>query len=203
MTLSSNVKCQMSNVFGFLVSCCLLLAACSGWFFTLMVDLPMLIILGYATSFFIYRVLTRRWKWIGVFAPLLLPINILALWLGGVLPYLDLLTPEAVYFGLVPKEWLGASGNDFMWNGFLGARVVPLELQPTYQHFWFTAYAIFIWLTMPLALGYASLIGYRDATVPASWHRIFWSQLLKMIVVAYIVWILTLSITRFLVWISS
>src|SRR3989344_1686820 len=105
---------------------------------TLMVDPSMLIVLGYATTFFLYRVIVRKWKSLGVYAVFLLPANIIVLWIGGVLPYFNLMPPEAVYFGLVPKEWLGNSGNDFMWNGLtlpLLGRILPSEFVPTHRYF--------------------------------------------------------------------
>ena len=187
-----------------------LLLTVSGWFFTLMVDLPMIIVLGYATSYFLFKVVTPKLPWFGVFAPALIPLSIIALYFGGILPYFNLMEPEAVYFYLLPKSWLGISGNDFMWNGLtlpLIGRVMPLEMLPTSQNFFLhpiNLFAYAIWALMPIAMIWSSLCGAADAIDDRiSWHKIFIPNLLKMILIAVSVWILLMSITRFLIWIYS
>lgn len=165
---------------------------------TLLVDPSILIVLGYAVTFLIYRVVVRKWwKSFGVYAAFLLPINIIVLWIGGVLPYFNLMSPENVYFGLVPKEWLGNSGNDFMWNGLtlpILGRVLPLEFFPTYRHFLFNIYAALIWLSYPIILGWASFRGYAHSKVEAPWYNIFFLELLKMCLLAVATFILLSSI---------
>lgn len=187
----------MKKIAGVLVAVALLLIALSGWFFTLLVDIPMLLVLGYAVTFFIYRVPARKWKFIGVYAAFLFPINILMLWVGGVLPYLNLMTPEAVYFYVLPAKWLGISGNDFMWNGLtlpIIGRILPLESVPTYRHFLFNAYALLLWFCYPLALGLASLRAYAHSLVNAPWYRIFFPELLKRILLAVVIFVVTSGI---------
>lgn len=161
---------------------------------TLLVDPSFLIVLGYAVTFLIYRVLVRKfWKSFGVYAVFLLPVNIVVLWIGGVLPYFNLMPPENVYFGLVPKEWLGNSGNDFMWNGLTSpilGRVLPIEFVPTYRYLLFNIYAFLIWLSYPIILGWASLRGYAHSIVDAPWYKIFFPELLKMCLLAVAIFIL-------------
>lgn len=180
----------------------LILLALSGWFFTLIVDLSMLIVFGYSITFFIYRVLTRKWKWMGVQALLLLPTNIIALWLGGVLPYFNVIRGENVYFNLIPSHFIGVNGNDFMWNGLILpwiGRIVPLDMLPTYQYPLFTVWAVIIWLAMPLVLGWASLRGFSHSLVDAPWYKIFFPEFFKMLALAFIVFAVVSGITLGLV----
>jgi hypothetical protein len=196
------------RVLGFFVFGLLLLWSVSGWFFTLIVDLSMIIVSGYVISYLLFKFITPRWPWIGVFAPFLLPLSVLALYVGGLLPYFNLMEPEAVYFYLLPKSWLGISGNDFMWNGLtlpLIGRVMPLEMIPTCKNFPLhpiNLFAYVIWTLMPVVMVWSSLCGSADAVDNRmAWYKIFVPNLLKMILLAVIVWILLMSIARFLVWI--
>ncbi len=195
-----------NSLLGILIFMGLLLIALSGWFFTLLIDWSMLLIMGYIMSFFVYRFLSRRWKWMGVAVILLLPVTILSLYAGGILPYFDKMMPEQVYFHLLPKEILGITGNDFMWNGFLlvtVGRVVPLSIQPTYQYLGFNIFAALIWLGMLIVLPWASLRGYADSTVPTNWLKVFVPGLLKMVVLAVVTNALLISISLLLVWLYS
>lgn len=192
----------MKNFAGIMVALFLTLVALSGWFFTLIVDVPMLLVLGYAITFFIFRVAVREWKWLGVYSVFLLPVNILALWIGGILPYFNLIAPEAVYFHIFPKEWLGVTGNDFMWNGFIlpltGGRIVPLEVIPTYHYLLFNVYAFLLWLSYPVALGYGAILGYAHSQVEAPWYQIFWPELFWMFIRAFVAFILIAGVAALL-----
>ena len=196
------------------------LASCSGWFFTLIVDWSMLTLMGYTVSFFTYRIIVwavrktknesvKSWaRTVGVIVIFLLPLTLLSLYAGGILPYFGLLEPEQVYFGLVPSEWLGASGNDFMWNGLIlpiTGRVVPLEVQPTSNKFWFNVFACSIWLGMPIILASASLYGYARSLMDRSksWIKAFLPGFVKVSLLALAELIFLMSIARFLVWIYS
>lgn len=196
----------MKRLLGVFVFVSLLLLATLGWFFTLLVDWPMLLALGYLISFVIFRFLTGYWRWLSTLAVLLLPISVLGLYAGGIPPYFNLIPPEQVYFHLIPKEFLGLTGNDFMWNGFLlptVGRIVPLSIQPTYQYLGFNLFAVFIWLGMWPVLGWASAQGYIDAIMPVPWHKVLFRGLLKMLFLAVISQILLSAITLWLVWLYS
>jgi hypothetical protein len=130
------------------------------------------------------------------------------MWLGGVLPYFNLIPPARVYFGMFPSDWLGVNGNDFMWNGFLIAlgikRVVPLELQPTYHYFWFNLYVILYWLSFIPTLGWAVLKGRQTAFLKLDpLNPKLNLERLKIILLAGIWLIIDLALARFLVWIYT
>lgn len=193
---------MMDKSIGIIVFCLLILISLCGWFFTLIVDLSMLIVLGYAVTFVIYRVFARKWKWIGVYAVLLLPINIIALWLGGILPYFDVARGEQVYFHLVPTEYIGESGNDFMWNGLILpwiGRIVPLEMTPTYQYLPFTILAIIVWVMMPVVLVRSCLYAWVRTMEPKPWYKIFIPDMLRMIFYALITLALVVGAATLLV----
>lgn len=162
------MKIIISVVASVTVGLILLILALSGWFFTLIVDLPLLLVMGFFMTYFIYRYLIKvPFLWpLRKFYPLLFPISIISLYFGGILPYFNLIAPEKVYFNLIPASFLGVSGNDFMWNGLilpLFGRIVPLNLIPTYHSIAFTIVAIEIWLAMPFILGLACLLGWSTA----------------------------------------
>jgi hypothetical protein len=193
---------------GLIIFTLLIGIAASGWFFTLLVDLSMLMVLGYAITFFMYRVLARRWKWMGVWGALLLPLNILMLWAGGILPYFNLLPGEQVYFYLIPTEFIGTSGNDFMWNGLILpwiTRTVPLEMMPTYNYLLFNIWAITIWIAMPVTLVWACVLrGFPDSMLgEVPWYKVFFPGLFRMIISAVFVFGFIVSVTLLLVKIYS
>ena len=99
--------------------------------------------------------------------PISIPITIIAMWIGGTLPYFNLIPAESVYAGLFPAGWLGVNGNDFMWNGFLFplgiGRIVPLTLQPTHQFALFNIYAVVYWLSLPIVMLLAIAKGRHSA----------------------------------------
>lgn len=168
----------MKIIISALVGLILLAIALSGWFFTLIIDLPLLLVMGFFMTYFIYRYLIKvKFLWpLRKLYPLLFPISILSLYLGGILPYFNLIAPEKVYFNLIPVQFLGLSGNDFMWNGlilpFLG-RIVPLDIIPTYHNWAFTIVAIEIWIAMPFVLVYACMRGWSSALLNAKLKEIW------------------------------
>lgn len=187
----------------------LIFIALCGWFFTLLVDNSMLIVLGFVFSFITYRVFVRRyWMSLGVYSIFLLPLNIIALWVGGTMPYWNIIPPESVYFNLLPKEWLGNSGNDFMWNGLLLpiiGRVIPENVIPTTRYTLFTVYAIFVWATYAAVLTASSCYGYSMSVVgtelkpdknfvTVAWYNIFFVELLKMCLLAVATFVLLSSL---------
>ena len=91
--------------------------------------------------------------------PITFPVSIIVLWIGGFLPYMNLVPPESVYAGLFPKEWLGVNGNDFMWNGFLlpiiGERIVPLGALSNELTSLGTMYGLLYWASFPFFLGWS------------------------------------------------
>lgn len=181
-----------------------LLAICSiGWFFTILVDYSLLIILGYFMTYLIYRhVIKVKFLWrLRRFYPLLFVGSVLALWFGGVLPYFNLMEPSAVYFNLIPQHILGQTGNDFMWNGLILpfiSRTVPLELTPTYQYFWFNLVAIVFWIGIPIVQGWACLQAFADALLNTTWRKL-WRKWLKMILLGIAVFIFMIGLTHLLV----
>lgn len=172
----------------------LLTIALSGWFFTLIVDLPLLLVMGFLMTYFIYRYLIKvQFLWpLRKLYPFLFPISIFSLYAGGILPYFNLITPEKVYFNLIPTQFLGTSGNDFMWNGlilpFLG-RIVPLSVIPTYHSIAFTIVAIEIWLAMPFVLGFACILGWSSALENAKLREI-WPVFLGVLIAGIILFLL-------------
>lgn len=181
-----------------------LLAVCSiGWFFTILVDYTLLIVLGYFMTYVIYRhIIKVKFLWrLRRLYPLLFVASVLALWFGGVMPYFNLMEPSAVYLGLVPAEILGQTGNDFMWNGLILPfidRTVPLELTPTYQYLWFNVLAILFWLGIPLVQGWACLQAFSDALLNTTW-RVLWRKWLKIILLGIAVFIFMVGLTHLLV----
>ena len=135
-------------------------------FGTFLVDPFMLFVCGTVSTYFIFRFGTEKSpEWLRKTYLLLFFLGgIFPLWIGGILPYYDLIDPKEVYFGLLPRALTLYGGNDFMWNGlgvsWLFGRVVPLELIPTYRYFWFNALAWFVWfgLFIPV-LGAGVLVG--------------------------------------------
>lgn len=187
------------------VACLLLLISCLGWFFTLTLDLSLIIIFAYPISFLVYR-LAKKQPWMGKWAWILILVSVLALWSGGIPPYFNLMEPEDVYFGMVPSEWLGENGNDFMWNGLtlpIIGRIVPLEMTPTYQFPLFTIYAVFVWLMMPFAMIGVARFGRADAQADIPWQKIFFPELGRMFLLAAAVFISNAANIKFLVWIYS
>jgi hypothetical protein len=180
----------------------LLTITLSGWFFTLIIDLPLLLVMGFFMTYFIYRYLIKvPFLWpLRKFYPLLFPISIIALYLGGILPYFNLIAPEKVYFNLIPSQFLGISGNDFMWNGlilpFLG-RIVPLNLIPTYHSIAFTIVAIEIWLAMPFVLGFACLLGWSSALENAKPKEI-WPVFLGVLLTGIVLFLILVGIATIL-----
>lgn len=183
----------------------LLAICCSTWFFTIIVDYAMLIVLGYFMTYFIFRYLIKvKFLWrLRKFYPLLFLGSVLALWIGGVLPYLNLIEPSAVYLGLVPAKILGQTGNDFMWNGLvlpLIGRTVPLELTPTYQYFWFNVVAIIFWIGIIPVMGWSCLKGFGQAMANASifsWR--LWIEWFKIILIAVAVFVFMIGLAHLLV----
>lgn len=181
-----------------------LLVVCSiGWFFTIIVDYSLLIILGYFMTYFIYRhVIKVKFLWrLRRFYPLLFVGSVLALWFGGVLPYFNLIEPSAVYFNLIPQHILGQTGNDFMWNGLILpfiSRTVPLELIPTYKYWAFNVVAIVFWLGIIAVQGWACLQGFSDALLNTTWRKL-WRKWLKMILLGIAVLIFMIGLTHLLV----
>ncbi len=193
------------KIFPWIVFFFLLIICCSTWFFTIIVDYSLLIVLGYFMTYFIYRYLAKvksLWRLRKLF-PLLFVGSVVALWLGGIMPYLNLMEPTAVYFGLIPQHVLGQSGNDFMWNGLvlpLIGRTVPLELIPTYQYFWFNVVAVLFWIGIPIVMGWACLKAFAHAMLNVSifsWR--LWREWLKMILIAVAVFIFMVGLVRVLV----
>lgn len=141
-------------------------------FGTFIIDPAMLFILGYFVTRFIYKHLTPRIRISAIrrFFILLFPISLFSLWIGGILPYFNLVDSGAVYFGLVPQTVIGpVNGNDFMWNGLgvhlIFGRLVPESLLPTYQYLWFNILAILIWLSYLPILGWGVLEGQAAALI--------------------------------------
>ena len=141
-------------------------------FGTFIVDPAMLFILGYFVTQAIYKYLTPRIKISAVrrFFVLLFPLTLISLWLGGILPYLNLVNSSDIYFGLLPQWLVGPSeGNDFMWNGlgiqFLFGDLVPAPLIPTYHYLGFNILAALIWIAYLPILGWGVLEGQAAALI--------------------------------------
>lgn len=181
----------------------LLTIALAGWFFTLIVDLPLLLVMGFFMTYFIYRYLIKiPFLWpLRKFYPLLFPISIISLYFGGILPYFNLIAPEKVYFNLIPVQFLGTSGNDFMWNGLilpLLGRIVPLSVIPTHHSVAFTIVAIEIWLAMPFVLGFACLLGWSSALENAKAKEI-WPVCLGVLLAGIVLFFLLVGAATVLV----
>lgn len=143
------------------------------FFGTFIVDPFLLFVLGYFVTRTIYKhlVTTRIFGSTAArrFFVILFPLTIIFMWLGGVLPYFNLVDSVNVYFGLLPQWLVGPSdGNGFMWNGLgvhLVKNIVPDSLIPTYHYLGFNILAVAIWLSYPLILGWGVLEGQAAALV--------------------------------------
>lgn len=136
-------------------------------------------------------------------------LSIVPLWVGGALAYWNWIPAAQVYFGLVPQWILGTpDGNDFMWRliipGLGSWRVVPEHLLPTYHHVLFTLLGVLIWLGMPVVFFWAVLRGKAHSFLYAQWtHRQRFSELFRIGVIAGMLQLFVIGLTRFLVSISS
>jgi len=139
---------------------------------TFIVDPALLFIMGYFVTYILYKYITPviRISAVRRFFVLLFPLTLLSLWIGGVLPYLNLVDSKDVYLGLLPQWFIGpVSGNDFMWNGLgihlIFGKLVPEALLPTYQYFWFNVLAIVVWISYLPILGWGVLEGQAAALI--------------------------------------
>jgi hypothetical protein len=179
---------------------------------TFAIDHCMLVFFGYWTTRGIFRqgglVTWCRPKpfWRVIFVALA-PLSIFSIWYGGVVTYWRLAPAGSVYFDLIPLSAIGMTdGNDFMWNGFLlpliGHRIVPLNLIPTSGAF--TAWGIFLWLSQPIAFGWAVLKGNADAYfVYAMTRRQRVTATLTMLAIGLAISGVVIGITRLLVCFSQ
>lgn len=204
----------------------------SGWvlklfYGTFIIDHAMMTFLGYLVTYNLYKLRGKQWN-LGVaalknpgvsfygkrkgffdrFWLMTFPLSIISLWIGGALPYLNLVEPESVYFYAFPASWLGVNGNDFMWNGFIIAftekRALPLEFLPTTQYFWFNVYAVLYWLSFPVVLGLAVARGRQTAFLNVySAHSRLWLERAKVFLIATVWLIIDIAMVRFLYWIYS
>lgn len=170
-------------------------------FGTFIVDPAMLFISGYFITYFIYKYLAPNIRISAArrFFVLLFPLSLFGLWVGVALPYFNLVKSSEIYFGLLPQWLVGPiNGNDFMWNG-LGAqlifgRLVPKELLPTYEYFWFNLLALAVALSYFPILGWGVLEGQAAALINKprfgklvlEWLRIIAVGLLLSLLVAAI-----------------
>jgi hypothetical protein len=129
-------------------------------FGTFIVDPAMLFIFGYFITYLIYKYLAPAIQVSAIrrFFVLLFPLSLLGLWVGVLLPYFNLVKSSEIYFGVLPQWFIGSeNGNDFMWNGlgvqFIFGRLVPEELLPTYERFWFN------FLAAAVAISYFPILG--------------------------------------------
>jgi len=207
-------------------------------FGTFIVDPAMLFICGCFVTYFIFRFAVQKSPgWLRRFYLMLFIISIILLWLGGILPYYNIVDSKEVYRfinplvlyvvvcaiiylllhrfaikeltqraqtiasyffviaviflwfgamvrvinnpydGLLPQSFVGPlDGNDFMWNGLgvitIFGRIVPKELIPTYQYFWFNALAWFMWFVAFIPIqGLGVLVG-RSLSFTRNWNPI-------------------------------
>lgn len=122
------------------------------------------------------------------------PLTLLLMWVGGLMPYFNLIYPPDVYFGIFPESVVGVLGNDFMWNGFLlafrGARLVPLELIPTYKYFIFNIYAVLYWLSFIPVFMWGLSEGRSSAFLKLHlFHPFLWKERIKIIMIG-VAWLL-------------
>lgn len=161
------------------------------FFGTFIVDPFLLFVLGYFVTRTIYKhlVSTKIFSSTAArrFFVILFPATIVFMWLGGVLPYFNLVNSSDVYFGLLPQWLVGpVDGNGFMWNGLgvhLVKNIVPDSLIPTYRYLGFNVLAVAIWLSYPLILGWGVLEGQAAALVKdARRHKLLleWLRILAI-----------------------
>lgn len=151
-------------------------------FGTFIVDPFLLYFLGYLVTKFIYKNVAPRLKNSALRRafPLLFVISIISLWIGGILPYFNVVTSCDVYFGLLPQDFIGPeNGNSFMWNGLginkvFGKNIVPDNLIPTYRYFWFNVLAILVWLSYPVIQFLGVMRGNAEALIskPTFWRSL-------------------------------
>jgi hypothetical protein len=199
------------------------------FFGTFLIDHFMMTIIGYSLTLFVYRpggFLERKAKKAHRFANepagnayweskifwekfflVSFSLSILSLWIGGLLPYLHLVPPTAVYAGIFPESVVGANGSEFMWNGFIraiGLEAVPPKFFPTYKLFWFNVYALYYWLSFIPVLGYVVFRAQRTAFMAISGkHPKLRRQFLGVVALALIWFIIDIAMSQFLVWIYS
>ncbi len=175
-------------------------------FGTFIVDPALLFINGYFMTYILYKCVIPRVKISGVrrFCVLLFPITLLSLWLGGVLPYFNLVSSKDVYMGLLPQWFIGSlQGNDFMWNGLgihlLFGKLVPEALLPTYQYFGFNVLAVVVWILYLPILGWGVLEGQAAALIAKPHLGRLLLEWLRIIVVGISLSILVAALTTLMV----
>ena len=169
------------------------------------VDMILIMALAWCLVFLILKIFTR--KQIGFTkSSIAMLIPVVALCLFGINCYFYFLYPKNICTGFVAPDpsWMGVNSYDFIWNGLglpIVGRVIPLELMPTYKDPLFTIYAFLIWGLMPVTMGWSVVQGRSYAVVPLPWYKPFFRGLLKILVLAAMVYVLILSLARLLVWI--
>lgn len=169
----------------------LLIVVTGRLFGTFVVDPFLLYFLGYLATRFIYTFITPRFRITVVrrIFPLLFVISIVSLWIGGILPYFNLVDSRDVYFGLLPQSFIGPeNGNSFMWNGLgvskiFGRNIVPDSLIPTYRYFWFNVLAILVWLSYPVVQYLGVMKGNAEALISKITFWKFLGQAIKAFLV--------------------
>lgn len=180
-------------------------------FGTFIVDPFLLYFLGYLVTRFAYTTITPRLK-ISIVRralPLLFVVSIVSLWLGGILPYFNLVSSRDVYFGLLPQDFVGPeNGNSFMWNGLgvskvFGKNIVPEHLIPTYHYFWFNVLACLIWLSYPIIQFLGVMKGNAEALLSKMSFWKFFIQLLKAFLIGLFFSLSVAACTCLVVWYYS
>ena len=190
---------------------------------TFVIDHASLILPPYLIAYWLYnrRGVNRRLAEAGFSSPLArslkspvyrfelmtFPLTLLFMWIGGIMPYFNWIDPVSVYFGIFPVEWLGGTGNYFMWNGFLtafGIEVVAPELLPTGLNPFFFGYASLYWLSFIPVFMFGVSEGRALAFLKLHpFHPYLWKHRAKMIMFAALAILADIALIRLVVWLST